>query len=259
MDDDPMPDAQLDEWLRIAQDEDADSAQRTLGSQARNRRIKALIHEVRRERLVREVVEQLYASEVNARLSFYWDWDGGYFWALGDERNRFTDKGGHADLRRPSRSSPLRPRAASRRASSPGGGRAGAWPENRLPAVAELWKRVQSRRADVEGRAVRFESGRLSGRPPRNAAPSLMAGLATCGTCGGGLVVVTSGGPRADAFGIDNLPAPGASLPPGGARGVPYRYYACARRQHTSNCSNALPSASRRWTRQSSRRSRSTP
>jgi hypothetical protein len=55
-----------------------------------------------------------------------------------------------------------------------------------------LWKRVESRRQEVEGKAVRFESGRISGRPPKHAAVNLLAGLATCGLCGGGLVVEQS-------------------------------------------------------------------
>jgi site-specific DNA recombinase len=57
----------------------------------------------------------------------------------------------------------------------------------------DLWKRVASRRADTEGRTLRFESGRISGRPPKHATKNLLAGLAACGVCGGGLVVETSG------------------------------------------------------------------
>jgi hypothetical protein len=34
----------------------------------------------------------------------------------------------------------------------------------------DLWKRVESRRRDVEGKAVRFESGRISGRPRKDTA-----------------------------------------------------------------------------------------
>ncbi len=56
----------------------------------------------------------------------------------------------------------------------------------------DLWARVASRRAETEGRAVRFNSGRLSGRPPKHETRNLLAGLATCGLCGGGLVVETS-------------------------------------------------------------------
>lgn len=62
-----------------------------------------------------------------------------------------------------------------------------------------LWASVQSRRADIAGKAVRFESGRISGRPPKHATQNLLAGLATCGhrgpdgkICGGGLIVETS-------------------------------------------------------------------
>lgn len=57
----------------------------------------------------------------------------------------------------------------------------------------DLWKRVASRRADTAGKTLRFESGRISGRPPKHATKNLLAGLATCGVCGGGLVVETSG------------------------------------------------------------------
>jgi len=58
----------------------------------------------------------------------------------------------------------------------------------------DLWCRVQSRRQETEGRAARFASGRLSGRPPKHATRNLLSGLATCAWCGGGLIVET--GPR---------------------------------------------------------------
>ena len=45
----------------------------------------------------------------------------------------------------------------------------------------ELWRRVQVRRKETEGRALRFESGRITGRPPKHPAKNLLAGLATCG------------------------------------------------------------------------------
>jgi site-specific DNA recombinase len=65
-------------------------------------------------------------------------------------------------------------------------------PAEHLRIVPEdLWRRVASRRADTEGRATRFASGRLSGRTPKTT-HNLLAGLATCGVCGGGLVVETS-------------------------------------------------------------------
>ena len=103
----------------------------------------------------------------------------------------------------------------------------------------ELWHHVASRRADVERLAMRFESGRLSGRPPRDwAAQNLLAGLATCGVCGGGLVISTSSGPRGDAFDLDSLPRPGERARP--ARSEPYRYYVCARRRLNSSCVNTL-------------------
>jgi len=80
-----------------------------------------------------------------------------------------------------------------------------------------LWLRVAARRKDTEGRAARFASGRLSGRPPKTATQNLLAGLATCALCGGGLVVETS--PR--------------------KRGrVPE--YICARRRANGTCENAL-------------------
>jgi hypothetical protein len=55
-----------------------------------------------------------------------------------------------------------------------------------------LWKRVASRRKDTEGKTIRFSSGRMSGRPPKTPVQNLLAGLATCGACGGALVVDTS-------------------------------------------------------------------
>jgi len=66
-------------------------------------------------------------------------------------------------------------------------------PAEHLRIVDEqLWRRVQARRKDTEGRAVRFASGRMSGRPPKLAPVNLLAGLATCALCGGGLIVETS-------------------------------------------------------------------
>jgi site-specific DNA recombinase len=80
-----------------------------------------------------------------------------------------------------------------------------------------LWKRVESRRQETEGRAARFASGRLSGRPPKTPTPNLLAGLATCGLCGGSLVVETSG--RKDGR-------------------VPQ--FVCYRRRHNGTCANNL-------------------
>ena len=81
----------------------------------------------------------------------------------------------------------------------------------------QLWKRVASRRRVTEGKALRFEGGRLSGRPPKHGSQNLLAGLATCALCGGGLIVETS--PR--------------------KRGrVPE--YICARRRLNGTCANAL-------------------
>ena len=77
-----------------------------------------------------------------------------------------------------------------------------------------LWLQVAARRADVEGRAVRFEGGRLLGRPPKHATKNLLAGLATCGSCGGGMIVETSDGK--------------------------YARYACSRRRQNGSCTNKL-------------------
>ena len=46
-------------------------------------------------------------------------------------------------------------------------------------------KVVVAGRRETEGKSIRFESGRLSGRPPKHATVNLLAGLATCGVCGG--------------------------------------------------------------------------
>jgi site-specific DNA recombinase len=115
--------------------------------------------------------------------------------------------------------------------------------ENLRIVPEELWNRVASRRKDVEGRAVRFASGRLSGRPPIHATKNLLAGLATCGVCGGGMIVESSSGKRRDAFTTANLPA--ANLPVPGVAVVGhlqgrYLYYCCARRRNTGTCTNSL-------------------
>ena len=59
-----------------------------------------------------------------------------------------------------------------------------------------LWQRVQARRKENEGRTLRFEDGRLIGRPTNTATQNLLAGLAACGVSGGGLVVETGGKKR---------------------------------------------------------------
>jgi site-specific DNA recombinase len=104
----------------------------------------------------------------------------------------------------------------------------------------ELWSRVASRRADVEGHALRFASGRISGRPPKGEARNLLAGLATCGRCGGGLIVNTSTGPRGGAFSLADLPRPGERREGPPARGEKYHYYVCARRRANGECDNDL-------------------
>ena len=81
----------------------------------------------------------------------------------------------------------------------------------------DLWNRVRSRCADTDGRTLRFESGRLSERPPRSDVRNLLAGLATCGVCGGGLVVETSSRKRGRVA-----------------------EYVCHRRRKNGTCSNSL-------------------
>jgi hypothetical protein len=81
----------------------------------------------------------------------------------------------------------------------------------------QLWLRVAARRRETEGRAVRFESGRISGRPPTRNTTNLLAGLATCALCGGGLVVETAPGKRGR---------------------VPE--YLCSRHRNLGICTNAL-------------------
>jgi hypothetical protein len=83
----------------------------------------------------------------------------------------------------------------------------------------ELWHRVRERRRDTEGRTLRFADGRMIGRPPQHGAHNLLAGLATCALCGGGLVVETSNG----------------------SRGKPRTaQYVCHRRRAFGGCANAL-------------------
>jgi DNA invertase Pin-like site-specific DNA recombinase len=80
-----------------------------------------------------------------------------------------------------------------------------------------LWKRVHARRRESETLAARLAGGRLSGRPPKTPTQNLLAGLATCALCGGGLAVETS--PR--------------------KRGrVPE--YVCYRHRANGSCTNAL-------------------
>lgn len=80
-----------------------------------------------------------------------------------------------------------------------------------------LWRRVQSRRRDAETLAARMVGGRLSGRPPLTATQNLLAGLATCALCGGGLTVETS-------------PAKRGRVPE----------YLCHRHRANGACTNAL-------------------
>ena len=82
----------------------------------------------------------------------------------------------------------------------------------------DVWQRVRERRKDVEGKACRLKGGRLAGRPPQHGANNMLAGLATCGVCGGGIVVDTT----------RNGHGPRKAL------------YVCHRRRAFSGCSNAL-------------------
>ncbi len=82
----------------------------------------------------------------------------------------------------------------------------------------DLWHRVEARRAEVEDRTTRFASGRLHGRPPKHEAQNLLAGLAMCGVCRGGMVVERSNNQKGR-----------------------YAYYMChKRRHHGASCTNAL-------------------
>jgi site-specific DNA recombinase len=57
----------------------------------------------------------------------------------------------------------------------------------------------------------------LSGRPPKHETKNLLAGLATCGLCGGGLIVETSSRKRGRAH-----------------------EYVCSRRRQNGSCANAV-------------------
>ena len=93
-------------------------------------------------------------------------------------------------------------------------------PTERLRIVPEkVWAVVEARRRQTAGKTPSGQTGRLVGRPPKGRERSLLAGVASCAQCGGGLVVETSSGPR---------------------RGDAYRYYACGRRRHSGTCDNAM-------------------
>jgi site-specific DNA recombinase len=95
------------------------------------------------------------------------------------------------------------------------------WQEVKLPhlrIIAEpLWKRVAARRQEVERSVLRFDSGRMHGRPPKHDTQNLLVGLATCGECGGGLTVETGGKKRGR-----------------------YPEYICHRRRAYGTCENRL-------------------
>ena len=83
----------------------------------------------------------------------------------------------------------------------------------------DLWDAVAARCKDVESRAVRFSDGRLRGRPKRQAVHHLLAGIATCGVCGGGMVAETYTQSKTKPR-------------------VPH--YVCARRRANGACANGL-------------------
>ena len=91
-------------------------------------------------------------------------------------------------------------------------------PADHLRIVSDdVWMHAASRRADTEGRTLRFSDGRMTGRPPKQLTQNLLAGLSTCGVCGGGLCVETS-------------PRKRGRIPE----------YICSRRRVNGTCSNAL-------------------
>jgi site-specific DNA recombinase len=100
---------------------------------------------------------------------------------------------------------------------------ASEWQRTPMPAWRvvsdELWQEVATRIKEIEARAVRWADGRLAGRPPRRAVTNLLAGLASCGVCGGGLVVET----YTQAKHKPRVP-----------------HYVCARRRANGKCANAL-------------------
>jgi len=83
----------------------------------------------------------------------------------------------------------------------------------------ELWDAVAARCKDVESRALRHSNGRLIGRPKRQAVTNLLAGIASCGVCGAGLVCETY---------VQSKTKPR----------VPH--YVCAKRRSNGGCSNRL-------------------
>ena len=75
--------------------------------------------------------------------------------------------------------------------------------------------RVVVRKRKVVPSGLRAD--RITGRPPKHAAKNLLAGLATCAWCGGGLVVEQSNNRKGR-----------------------YSYYVCLRRWHHGTCTNRL-------------------
>jgi hypothetical protein len=71
------------------------------------------------------------------------------------------------------------------------------WLERPVPELAivdaELWQRVQARRAEAGSTFLRRMNGRLIGRPSGAdvESPYLLSGIAACAECGGSLVAMT--------------------------------------------------------------------
>jgi site-specific DNA recombinase len=98
-----------------------------------------------------------------------------------------------------------------------------------------LWASVSARRGEVAANALRFQDGRLCGRPPKGAEVNLLAGLAACGVCGGGLNVGGRAWGRRTALQVRPTSGGGSVVVPG-----PYRVYECRRYRHLKACTNAL-------------------
>ena len=74
---------------------------------------------------------------------------------------------------------------------------------------------VPPRRREAETLAARLAGGRLAGRLPKTPTQNLLAGLATCALCGGGLIVETSPGKRGRVWELVKV---GIALPALGLR-----------------------------------------
>ena len=111
------------------------------------------------------------------------------------------------------------------------------WLERPAPELAivdaELWQRVQARRAEAGATFLRRMDGKLIGRPSGAdvASPYLLSGIAECARCGGSLVAMTrpSGGRRLRTTGACATTSAGRQSAPTGSRS--------ARTSSTAPCS----------------------